>query len=80
MGINTIKTNGLIILPAQRQLIAYGKYEFEVVKVFNLKFFSADDIASLGNQSNPFSRFCQTTRNAWGQKKIFSNSIRRPLI
>ena len=60
IGDETIKTNELIELPAQRQLIAYGKiFEFEVAKVFNLKRSMADDIASLGNQSKPFSEFHQ---------------------
>ena len=55
-GHKAIKTNGLTVIPAQRQFIAYGKmFEFEVVSVFNLKLSFADDIASLGNQSKPVS-------------------------
>ena len=58
MGDKTIKTNGLIELPAQRQQAAYGKiFELEVVKAFNLKRSMADDIASLGNHSKPFYDF-----------------------
>ena len=60
IGDKTIKTNELIELPAQRQLISYGKiFEFEIDKVFNLKRSMADDIASFGNQSKPFSDFHQ---------------------